>query len=68
MSKKKRLERRKSIDNKPVWAVVLHDKWDHTKFILTDTMTYEQAKMEIDKIDTKDDNGISYHTIEQIEI
>ena len=47
---------------------MLHDKGDHTKLILTDTMTYEQAKMEIDKIDTKDDNGISYHTIEQLEI
>ena len=68
MSKKKRMERRKSIDDKPVWAVVLHDEWDHTKFILTDTMTYEQAKMEMDQINTKDDNEISYHRIEQIEI
>ena len=66
MSKKKRMERRKSIDDKPVWAVVLHDEWDHTKYIITDMMTYEKAKMEMAKIDTKDDTEISYHTIEQI--
>jgi|TARA_B110000971_G_C19511830_1_gene277821 hypothetical protein len=68
MSKKKRMERRKSIDDKPVWAVVLHDEWDHEKYIITDTMTYEKAKMEMTKIDTKDDSEISYHRIEQIEI
>ncbi|MDA9265254.1 hypothetical protein N9P81_00585 [bacterium] len=68
MSKKNRMERRKSIDDKPVWAVVLHDEWDHTKYIITDMMTYEKAKMEMAKIDTKDDSEISYHRIEQIEI
>jgi hypothetical protein len=67
MSKKKRMERRKSIDDKPVWAVVLHDEWDHTKYIVTDTMTYGQAKVEMDKINTKGDNEISYYRIEQIE-
>jgi hypothetical protein len=66
MSKKKRMERRKSIDDKPVWAVILHDTWDHTKLILTDAMTYDHAKLEMDKINTKNDNEISYHTIEQI--
>ena len=66
MSKKKRVERRKSIDDKPVWAVVLHDEWDHEKYIITDTMTYGKAKMEMAKIDTKDDSEISYHRIEQI--
>ena len=68
MSKKKRMERRKSIDDKPVWAVVLHDEWDHTKYIVTDTMTYEQAKTEMDKINIKGDNEISYYKVEQIEI
>ena len=68
MSKKKRMERRKSIDDKPVWAVVLHDEWDHKKYIITDAMTYEEAKMEMAKIDIKDDSDISYHRIEQIEI
>ena len=66
MTKKKRMERRKSIDDKPVWAVVLHDAWDHAKYIITATMTYEEAEMELAKIDTKDDTEISYHTIEQI--
>ena len=66
MSKKKRMERRKSIDDKPVCAVVLHDEWDHAKYIITATMTYEEAEMELAKIETKDDTEISYHTIEQI--
>ena len=68
MSKKKRRDRRESIDDKAVWAVVLHDEWDHTKYIVTDLMTYEQAKLEMAKIDTTDDNEISYHQIEQLKV
>ena len=66
MSKKKRMERRKSVEDKPVWAVVLHDVWDHTRLILTDAMTYEQAKIELGKKNLKDNNEISYYSIEQI--
>lgn len=66
MSKKKRMERRKSIEYKPVWAVVLHDVWDHEKFILTDAMTYEQAKIELGKKNLKDNTEISHYSIEQI--
>jgi hypothetical protein len=68
MSKKKRMERRKSVEDKPVWAVVLHDVWDHEKLILTDAMTYEQAKIELGKKNLKDNNEISYYSIEQIKI
>ena len=66
MSKKKRMERRKSVEDKPVWAVVLHDVWDHEKLILTDAMTYEQAKIELGKKNVKDNTEISYYSIEQI--